>query len=92
MPFMKLTPEEDAALVGPDVIARDIAQGRADAGLPPIIPRRDLTTIAMVNGKEAQHSVVVVDGRVRQWVGFGWIDVDDDYSPAARAGLPVAEA
>lgn len=33
------------------------------------------TTIAMVSGGEKTHPRVVHNGKVKQWVGFGWIEI-----------------
>jgi len=41
---------------------------------PKTVRRRDLTTLAMVAGNEKQITAVILDGTVRRWVGFGWID------------------
>jgi hypothetical protein len=55
------------------------------------IKRKDVSTIAMVEGGETRISKVVVDGRVMEWVGIGWIDVTDTTTPAERRSLPVVE-
>ena len=38
------------------------------------IRRRELSTIAMTTGNEKRISKVILDGTVRNWVGFGWVD------------------
>ncbi len=39
------------------------------------IPRRAVTTHAMVAGNEAKYRIVVEGGFVREWVGIGWIEL-----------------
>ena len=54
------------------------------------IKRESLATIRMVAGNEKLYSKVVVDGRVKEWVGIGWLDcgeaTDED-----RAKYPEVE-
>lgn len=51
--------------------------------------RRDhLTTHAMVAGNEAHIQRVILDGRLMEWVGFGWIDVTDDDPPRPSEIVP----
>lgn len=57
---------------------------------PPVLPRHAVSTIAMVNGNERKHSKVICDGRVMQWVGFGWVD-EGPPSAADRRRLPRVE-
>jgi hypothetical protein len=42
---------------------------------PNTVPRSQLTTIHMVAGGEKRHPVVVDGDRVKEWIGFGWIDI-----------------
>lgn len=60
---------------------------RYEPGLP--VRREHLTTMSMAQGNELHIDKVVLDGRVREWVGFGWIDITDRTAPAARKGIPV---
>jgi hypothetical protein len=46
---------------------------RPKAAIP--ITRSMLTNIKMVSGGEKDLSKVIFDGRVREWIGFGWIDI-----------------
>lgn len=59
---------------------------RYEPGSP--IRREHLTMIAMVNGNEEHISIVVLGGRVREWVGIGWIDVTNMVAPADLSNLP----
>lgn len=38
------------------------------------VTRRQVGNIAMVNGGEKKHPRVILDGIVKNWVGFGWVD------------------
>jgi hypothetical protein len=38
------------------------------------VERSELTTMKMVAGNEDLYTRVVDDGRLRGWVGIGWID------------------
>ena len=42
---------------------------------PGTVQRRDLATIRMVAGGEKRHPIVIDDRTVKEWVGFGWIDL-----------------
>lgn len=52
-----------------------------------VIPAADVTGTAMVHKRhELKHSRIIADGRVRNWVGFGWVDegppkFEDDLLP-----------
>jgi len=37
------------------------------------IPAREFTNLAMINGNEKTYSIIVHNGVVKEWVGFGWI-------------------
>lgn len=52
------------------------------------VTRHDVSTIAMVNGKEKTISHVILEGVVMHWIGFGWVD---EGAPTAkqRRDLPV---
>jgi hypothetical protein len=39
------------------------------------IPASELTNRAMVAGNEKVYKVVIDQGYVKEWVGFGWIDL-----------------
>ena len=41
---------------------------------PGTVKRAALSTIKMVAGGEKKHPVVILDGDVRRWVGFGWVN------------------
>lgn len=40
------------------------------------VRRTELATILRVAGGEKRHPIVILDGVVREWVGFGWITLD----------------
>jgi hypothetical protein len=54
------------------------------------IKRADLSTIKMVAGGEKRYPKVVLDGRVKEWVGFGWIDLREA-EQQDFLNLPVVE-
>jgi hypothetical protein len=60
---------------------------RYRAALAQVIPAADVTGTAMVHKRnELKHSRIIAEGRVRNWVGFGWVDegppkFDDDLLP-----------
>lgn len=39
------------------------------------IKRAELSTLRMVAGGEKRHPQVIEAGRVKEWIGFGWIDL-----------------
>jgi hypothetical protein len=39
------------------------------------VKRSKLSRIHMVAGGEKRHPTVILDGNVKDWVGFGWIDL-----------------
>ena len=41
---------------------------------PGTVRRSQLTNLKMVSGGEKTHPIVIDRARVREWVGFGWID------------------
>ena len=41
---------------------------------PKTIKRAKLSNLSMVAGGEKTISKVILDGVVKQWVGFGWVD------------------
>ena len=38
------------------------------------VTRRAVGNVAMVNGNEKKHPRVILDGIVKNWIGFGWVD------------------
>ena len=40
------------------------------------VKRSELGTLRMAAVNEHKYNKVIVDGIVREWVGFGWIDLD----------------
>lgn len=55
------------------------------------IKRSALSNIAMASGGESRITKVVLDGRVMEWVGIGWIDITDSTPTEQRATLPIME-
>ena len=41
------------------------------------VDRGKLSNLRMVAGNEKKYRIVVCDGKVKEWVGFGWIDLRD---------------
>lgn len=41
---------------------------------PGTVKRSKLSKIHMVEGGERVHPIVIDRGRVKEWIGFGWID------------------
>jgi len=41
------------------------------------IPASKCSTIAMVNGGEKTHPMIVHNGVLKEWVGIGWIKLRD---------------
>ena len=53
------------------------------------VKRSKLSNLRMTAGQEKKYSVVVVDGRVKEWVGIGWIDLREA-TAEDREKYPVA--
>lgn len=53
-----------------------------------LLRRGDVTNAKMVAGNERRFTRVVVDGRVKCWVGIGWVD-EGDPTPAQLRSLPL---
>jgi len=45
----------------------------------------------MVEGGESRITKIIHQGRVKEWVGIGWIDVTDSTTPMERRALPVVK-
>ena len=54
------------------------------------IPRSELSTIRMVAGNEKKYSTVIVDGVIKDWVGFGWVG-EDTPTAEQRKTIPEVE-
>jgi len=55
-----------------------------------VVKQSKLTTIAMVNGNEKKYKKVIdTDGLVKEWVGIGWITLDE--KPDKRKHYLVVE-
>ena len=39
------------------------------------VKRSELQNLRMVVGNERKYRKVIIDGRVKEWVGIGWIDL-----------------
>ena len=39
------------------------------------VKRRELQNLRMGAGNERKYRKVIIDGRVKEWVGIGWIDL-----------------
>lgn len=55
------------------------------------VKRSELTNLRMVAGNERKYDKVIIDGRVKEWVGIGWIDLGMS-SDADRLPLPEVVA
>lgn len=53
------------------------------------VKRAELTNRAMIAGNEDKYTRVIVDGTVRMWVGFGWVN-EGKPSASERKTLPKA--
>ena len=51
------------------------------------VMRSELTNIKMVAGNEKNYSTVIIDGIVKDWVGFGWVG-DTEATDEDRAKFP----
>lgn len=54
------------------------------------VKRSELTNLRMVAGNERKYDKVIIDGRVKEWVGIGWIDLGMP-SDADRLLLPEVD-
>lgn len=41
------------------------------------IARCELSNLRMVAGNEKKYSKVVIDGKLKEWIGIGWIELRD---------------
>lgn len=41
------------------------------------VRRSELGNLRMAAGNEKKYSKIIIDGAVKEWVGIGWIEVDD---------------
>lgn len=62
---------------------------QAGSNAPPRlkVKRSELTNLRMVAGNDRKYDKVIIDGRVKEWVGIGWIDLGVP-SDADRLLLP----
>lgn len=42
---------------------------------PKTVKRSELSSIKMVAGNEKKFNKVIADGQLKEWIGFGWIDI-----------------
>lgn len=56
--------------------AAAVALKRRLSKRPKPVSFRDVSTIAMVAGKEKKIAKVIHNGVVKEWVGIGWVDLD----------------
>ena len=56
--------------------------------MPNTVRRRELSNIRMVGGNERKYKAVIQDGVLKEWVGFGWIEVRDA-TPEDNEKYPV---
>lgn len=51
------------------------------------VKRAELSSLAMACGNEKRITRVILEGTVRNWIGFGWID-EGKPTPQQRKTLP----
>ena len=39
------------------------------------VPAKELSTMAMVGGNESKYNIIIDGDTVKQWIGFGWVDL-----------------
>lgn len=61
---------------------------KAPAKIGKAVKRAMLSSLAMTSGNEKRIHSVILDGTVRDWVGFGWIDRGKP-TAAQKKVLPV---
>ena len=54
------------------------------------IPWSAVSNVRMAAGNEKKHPIVILDGIVKEWVGFGWIG-DDKATKADFKKYPTVE-
>jgi hypothetical protein len=54
------------------------------------IKRSELSNLRMTAGNEKKYDKVVIDGKVKEWVGIGWVTLRDA-SDKDRTRYPVVE-
>lgn len=52
------------------------------------VTHKQCDTIAMVEGGERRHPIIIDGNRVMQWVGFGWISLREA-TPDDRTKYPA---
>lgn len=52
------------------------------------VKRCELSSLAMATGNEKRISRIILDGTVRNWIGFGWLDEGKPTTEQKRT-LPV---
>jgi hypothetical protein len=56
-----------------------------------IVAAKELSTIAMVNGNESKYKIVIDNGVLKEWVGFGWIILHGGVTPEDSKKYPTVE-
>jgi hypothetical protein len=54
------------------------------------VTRAELSNLRMVAGSEKKYSKAVIDGKLKEWVGIGWIELRDA-TAADKRRYPVVE-
>jgi hypothetical protein len=54
------------------------------------VKRAELSTLRMTAGNEKRYPLVILDGVVKEWIGFGWINLRDADETDFN-NLPVVE-
>lgn len=53
------------------------------------VNRAELSILRMVAGNERKYTKVIIEGRLKEWVGIGWIDCGEP-TEEDRAKYPEA--
>lgn len=42
------------------------------------VKRKEVTNFGMLTGGEKKYTKIIIDGVVKEWVGIGWVSIDDE--------------
>jgi len=54
------------------------------------VPAKELSNISMVAGNETKYKIVIDNGVLKEWVGFGWLELRKTNSQDLKR-FPVVE-
>lgn len=55
---------------------------------PRTVTRSQVSNLRMAAGNESRYTHVIVDGRLKNWVGIGWVD-EGEATDEHRAAYPT---